>query len=397
MVQMSINSSHMKKTNASHILDLLSLQPMSRIEISRRTKLTRASVTILIDSMIQMGLVTEGDDKVAQSGRRVKELRIRANRYVCGGVYIDRDFVKIGLIDFSGKEIFSQNLHNISEYFTEDSIISYIINEFQNMLYYKGTGAELLGIGIITPGPINTKTGQILKPPHFERWWGVNIVKPFADRFSCPVFLEKNSNAMALAERRYFQHGRHENFMELYVGNGIGSGLILEGQLYDGGDISGVEIGHTSINFDGPPCDCGNTGCAEIYASLTNIVKYARTRDARFTNWKTIVQLAYFGVEEALNIIELEARYLSMLVVNCVNLLNVEAVILCGQITDNSEFLISLIQRFVDQRLFVNRQKSVEVLCSKGNFDNNILAAANIPIEAFLGRRKDVLSLWDAF
>lgn len=369
---------------------------MSRIEISRRTQLTRASATILIDNLLQMGLVAEGDDKVAQSGRRVKEVQLRADRYICGGISIDRDFIRIGLIDFGGREISSYNLKNIDEYSSKEAVL-YIMDEFQEMLRRKGNGVELLGIGIITPGAIDTNAGHILKPPNFERWWDVNIVTPFVERFSCPVFLEKNANAMALAERRYFQHGRHRNFMELYVGNGVGSGLILEGELYDGGSVSGVEIGHTSINFDGPMCSCGNNGCAELYASLPNIVKYANTQDARFTTWESIIQLANFGETKAEGIVELEAKYLAMLVVNSVNLLNVDAVILCGQIVHNAELLSSLIQRLVDQRLFVNRQHSVEVLCSKGDFDNNILAAANIPIEAFFGRRREVESLWNIF
>ncbi|MGB9679993.1 MAG: ROK family protein [Thermoanaerobacteraceae bacterium] len=136
--------------------------------------------------------------------------------------------------------------------------------------------SDLKGIGIGSPGPIDAKKGIIIDPPNLPGWNNINIVDILSDYFNLKVKLENDANAAAIAEHLFGAGRKTDNFVYITVSTGIGGGVIIDGKLYNGANSNAAEIGHHTINFEGPRCNCGNYGCFEAYASGTAIAKFAK-------------------------------------------------------------------------------------------------------------------------
>ena len=135
---------------------------------------------------------------------------------------------------------------------------------------------KILGLGIGAPGPLDPRTGKICYAPNL-RWQDFNLRDVLQDRLGIPVFLENDANLAALGECLYGAGQGNDDMVFITVSTGIGGGLILRGEIYDGAFGGAGEIGHLSVVPDGPLCSCGGQGCLEALASGWAIRRQART------------------------------------------------------------------------------------------------------------------------
>jgi glucokinase len=137
---------------------------------------------------------------------------------------------------------------------------------------------DLSGIGIGAPGSVDFERGMILHPPNLPGWEEVPVVALMRDRWQVPVRIDNDANCAALGEA-YFGAGRRvAHFVGITLGTGVGSGIIIDRKIYHGEKGYGGEFGHTSIDYNGPPCGCGNFGCIEAYLGNSYLVANARER-----------------------------------------------------------------------------------------------------------------------
>jgi glucokinase len=145
------------------------------------------------------------------------------------------------------------------------------------------TSGRADSVGLGSPGPINIVTGTLGELPNFPGWQQFPLRRALEIATGLDVYLDCDANAAALAEWKTGA-GRAENIRSmamLTLGTGVGSGLILEGKLWQGMVGMGGEIGHVSVDFDGPVCSCGGRGCLELYASATGIERATRSAAAK--------------------------------------------------------------------------------------------------------------------
>jgi len=136
--------------------------------------------------------------------------------------------------------------------------------------------AEIGGIGICAPGPLDPRTGVVLNPPNLPCWRDFPLAASVQKLYSVPVKVDNDANAAALAENRWGAgHGYHNVFYAT-IGTGIGTGIVFDGKIYHGRTGSAGEGGHVSIDYRGPVCYCGKPGCIEVYASGTGIARRVR-------------------------------------------------------------------------------------------------------------------------
>ena len=136
--------------------------------------------------------------------------------------------------------------------------------------------AEIGGIGICAPGPLDPRTGVVLNPPNLPCWRDFPLAASVQKLYSVPVKVDNDANAAALAENRWgAAHGYHNVFYAT-IGTGIGTGIVFDGKIYHGRTGSAGEGGHVSIDYRGPICYCGKPGCIEVYASGTGIARRVR-------------------------------------------------------------------------------------------------------------------------
>ena len=152
---------------------------------------------------------------------------------------------------------------------TEQSIIKVI----EELVKESGTGAgELAGIAAGAPGAVNEKDGVILYAPNLP-WKNYNIRSTFETRFGVPFFIGNDANTGILGEWKYGAGKGKSNVIGLFVGTGIGGGIIIDNKLFTGSRHVGAEVGHMTLNTEGPYCNCGQRGCLEAYASKIAITR----------------------------------------------------------------------------------------------------------------------------
>ena len=191
------------------------------------------------------------------------------------GIDIGGTKLAVGVSTAQGKLLSSERIPtNSSE--GPDRVLARLAEVCHRVIDKAGVKVDGAGVGCV--GPLDQKTGYVIDPVNLPGWKKVPLVDTLKHHLKMPVFLDNDANAAALGEHRFGAGRGMANMVYLTISTGIGGGIIINHQLYQGENGNAGELGHMSVNFAGRPCGCGNVGCIEAYASGTAIA--ARTREA---------------------------------------------------------------------------------------------------------------------
>ncbi len=394
-----------KRDNLSMILRLINMEGcISRIQLSRFTGLTKTTITNIINRLSLHNLVVEHGQQVnASKGRKPVLLSINKDAYNIIGIYLSRDNCVIVRTDLFGNIKARQGFEfELGD--SIDTVLSRIIRLTSKMA---NTDTDnILGIGIGSIGPIDMNRGIILEPPNFRNWKGVPIVSILKKHFPYPVFIDNDMNGCALAER-FLGHGKKiENFVYLGVTNGLGTGIVINGQLYRGQSGFAGEIGHTTVDLSGEKCPCGNYGCLELYISIPRIIEQIKTAllagtksiindicaDTDQVTWPMVVEGALQGDGLALSIIDKMSFYLSTGLTNILNTFDPQAVFLGNELSIAGDLLVDRLKAMIDQRIFANSYRKIKISISKFAKEAPIIGATAIVLEKlYTGQLNDTV------
>jgi glucokinase len=255
--------------------------------------------------------------------------------------------------------------------------------------------ARITGIGIGSTGPVDPFTGEIGEVNFFPTWRGENPVRDLAQIFQVPVAMENDADAAALAEAGWGAGKHKSRLIYVTIGTGIGSGLVLNGQLYRGVDRSHPEIGHHLIDPSGPNCACGFRGCWESLASGPAMVEWLLSQarpdypDRPSLTAKRIYELAAEGDEFACQAVERETRYLGLGLANLVTLFAPDAIVLGGSVMRSAHRSLEAMRRIIRESCrFVPFEKAELRLASLGE-DTNLIGAGRVWHYRFAAGRGD--------
>ena len=244
--------------------------------------------------------------------------------------------------------------------------------------------AQISGIGIGSTGPVFPLTGEIGDVNFFPQWNGQNPVKDLAEDFQVKVAMENDADAAALGEAGWGAGKNKTRLIYVTVGTGIGTGLILDGQLYRGVDSSHPEIGHHLIDPSGPLCLCGFHGCWESLAAGPAMSAWLeKEAPANYPHRgaltaKRICELAAAGDEWAKRVVDRETRYLGLGLANLVTLFTPDAIVLGGSVMNSANLFLAGIQKIIRESCrFVPFDKTEITLASLGE-DANLIGAARV-------------------
>lgn len=157
-----------------------------------------------------------------------------------------------------------------------ERVIPRIFAAIQRALDEAGvTLAQIAGIGVATPGPLNNQTGVIYSPPNLPGWNSVPLRDIFQKNYNLPIFIENDANAAGLGEYMFGAGRGSKDMIYLTISTGIGGGIIIDGKIIEGASGTAGELGHMTIDMHSKRCTCGNIGCLEYLASGTAIARYA--------------------------------------------------------------------------------------------------------------------------
>ena len=354
---------------------------ISRAELAKVTGLNPATVTHITRELIEQGLVEEAGLGRSRGGRPPSLLHIRTEAGYVVAVQLERRLIE-GMITDLGYKVIAQERVSASHMDHPAEItLQALLGLVRSLVTKSGLERrQILGIGISAPGPLDARAGVLLAPPNFPGWPSTPLRQIVRDAFGFPTFLDKNANACTLAEKWFGAAREMENFVYLLVDAGVGGGVFINGGIYRGNRDIASEIGHASIDFSGPRCDCGNYGCLELYASPQ--VAEERVRQAIRAGWQGLVtemaggcleevsfeliaQAAHQGDTMCLETLQGIAQALGAGIVNAVNLFDPEAVIIGGKISLVEDLIIGQLQDAVNERSLIGGSEPVPVIFSE--------------------------------
>jgi predicted NBD/HSP70 family sugar kinase len=306
-------------------------EPISRAEIARETELQRSTISAIVEDLTREGLIEEVGEGESTGGRRPTMLKLRAAGPIAVGVSITPTCTTIATSDLAGRVIDQQ------EFLTDpDKTLSQVIEVVRDFsVRYPGS---IEGVGLSLPGLVDPSTGNALYIPYFL-WRDLPISEMIATAVGLPVVIDNDANAMALAELWF---GRPEvtaarDFIMVLVAEGVGTGIIFDGQVYRGQRGAAGEFGHMVIGEHAPvPCSCGSDDCWEAFASeraaIARYRKLAGIANKNQITFKEVVDRALGGEENARIALVETARYLGVGISNLIIGFSPEAVVVGGEI-----------------------------------------------------------------
>lgn len=270
------------------------------------------------------------------------------------------------------------------------SVLNRIIETIENVLTEANvTINDVEAIGIGSPGPLDANKGIIITTPNLP-FKNYNVVKPIKDKFNIPVYLDNDANVAAIGEYMFGAGKGKENIVYFTVSTGIGGGAILNGNIYRGNTCNALEIGHSTVDPNGPRCNCGNLGCLEAVSSGTAIGK--RGAEAVSTNVETslrkyekvtsyeVFKEAEAGDEVSKDIIDNALNYLGIGVANAVAIFDPQMVIIGGGVTQVGDILLDKVRQVVNKRCFKNMAESCEIVPAGLGTDAGVIGAVALAI-----------------
>ncbi len=273
-----------------------------------------------------------------------------------------------------------------------ERVVEDILSRIQGFLHGFPSGEfEVIGGGFGIPGAIALDRGIISQSPNFPGWEDFDIRSRLQKGLRMPIFIENDANAFSLGEGWLGAARGVKDFCCLTLGTGVGGGIVLNGDIWHGTEGKAGEIGHMVIAVDGPPCHCGSRGCLEVFASGSAIRRMAieaieggeRTElvercgdEIKDITAKTVSESARGGDRLSRRVFQQMGMYLGVGLVNLVNLLNVQLMIIGGQVSEAWDLFIDSVREELEKRTVGSLGKGVRVEKARCGDDAGILGAA---------------------
>jgi len=330
-------------------------QPVSRAELSRQSGLQRSTVSAITEELISERWVKEGALGFLPRGRKPVHLHINEERAGIIGINIRPSGTTLALAALDTRFLARDTMP------TSDNPQAFLreLNRRIAKLRKSHSQINCEGIGIALPGRVDPKSGRLIFAPNLG-WDAVDLKAPIEKATGLPVQLENAANACALAE---LWSGRHDesvrNLAAVTVSEGIGVGLILNGQLITGASGLAGEFGHVTLDEDGPPCQCGNRGCWEVCGSNSAAVRYyaqsissgKSSRSASSLSFDDLLQLVRQGDARASAALDQMAHFLGAGLAMLVGGLAPDAIVIIGEVTGAWDLVGQIVERTLKARL----------------------------------------------
>lgn len=396
---------NVRNFNKHAALDLIRFaeRGISRADLADKMGLTRAAVTVIINELIKNGMILNTESRSTSSGRPPVVLEINPDQGLVAAVDIGAMHLSVALGDFSARI-----LEETEVPFRVDKGPKECLQEADNilkqLLQKRGLSASnLASVGVGVPGPVIAEKGIVMAPPIMPGWDRFPIRATLESQWGTSVTLNNDAELGALGEWAYGAGRGERNIAFIKVGSGIGAGLIINRQIYGGSTGSAGEIGHLTIDENGPLCACGNHGCLEAFAGGHAIASQARKIVAsgrrtllsekipELITARDVAEAARRGDLTAQEILKRSGTFIGIAIAGLINLFNPSIVIIGGGVAQVGDLLTTPIRQAVRERSLRASEHSVRIttamLGRRSSLMGALVQAINVGIHSMVERK----------
>ena len=240
----------------------------------------------------------------------------------------------------------------------------------------------VVAASIMVPGAVDSDKAVVVQAPNLPSLINFQLKAELQRRLGWPVFLENDANAAAVGEMWLGAARGCTDVVSVTLGTGVGGGVILKGRLWRGSHGSAGEIGHTTVDpFSGLKCKCGNTGCLELFASATAIVRMARELGMKESSAEEVYDAGLKGDKQALTVFTRFGMYLGIGLANLINLIDPQVIVITGGAVNGWDLFATEMYRQVEERAFRATAQQVRIARSECGDNAGLLGAARIAFQ----------------
>lgn len=367
---------------------------ISRADVSRATHLTRTTVSDLVSEWIDQGLLVEIGYGNPTGGKPPILISVNENGRQLISIDLSKDIFRGALVNLRGKVNSRVEIPAVG--LCGDEILTAVcslIDQLQAQAI-----APLLGIGISTPGVVDTHDGIVRSAVNLG-WSNYPLRHHLEARYSLPIYIANDSHIAALAEYTFGDVGQISNLVVIKVDQGIGSGIVLSGKIHYGDGFGAGEIGHLNVVENGRKCSCGNYGCLETVASTRALVQAAREYvlnhpDSFLANSvNSVEEISFHHVLDAfekgdrgVHLIILEAgKYLGSSIANLIGILDIHKLVISGDLVDFGEDLLEALRKEISAKVLSTMAAETKIVFSTLGSDHGILGTSALVLTNELG------------
>jgi predicted NBD/HSP70 family sugar kinase len=324
----------------------------SRAELARATGLARSTVSQRIDELLEGGLLVERGDGLSTGGRPPSRLVFDAASGVVLCADLGATHCRLAVSDLAC-DVLTERSGELEIAAGPETVLTWVQDTFDELLADAGRRrADVRGIGVGLPGPVEFAAGRAVSPPIMPGWDGVPVPDAFAGRFpGVPVLVDNDVNVMALGE--YWASWRHsiDDLLFVKVATGIGCGIITGGDLHRGADGTAGDLGHVQVSDAGDAlCRCGNRGCVEAVASGAAIAQQLRAQGVEANGSRDVVALVRAGEPQATALVRQAGRLVGEVLAGAVNFFNPAVIVIGGDVAHAHEQFFAGVREVVYRR-----------------------------------------------
>ncbi|HEX2092592.1 MAG TPA: ROK family transcriptional regulator [Longimicrobiaceae bacterium] len=366
-----------REVNRQIVLNLVrEHQPTSRADLARRMGVARGSVTPLVKELLADGLIYEGPMAETSRGRKPTLLYVRTRDRLAIGIDVRSSRTSVILSDFGGREI---AVEAFSTPLSPEELVAELVRRVRRLVETHGAVGGCEGIGLVVPGMVDRCTSVVLNAPTLG-WRDVDLRGALTAAMRLPVYIDRDAVACALAHMWLSQAGGDgvDNFVYMTVSDGVGTGLVVNGEVLRGYRSTAGEFGHVPLSLDGPLCACGARGCLEAYTS--NSATLARYLGRDLSSREAYAQVlgggvgitdliarAHSGDAAAASALRETGRFLGVGIANIINSISPARIVVGGEITAAWDLIEPLVQASIRERTLTAASAATPVVVEAGD------------------------------
>ncbi|MGW0364805.1 ROK family transcriptional regulator [Streptomyces sp. NPDC002990] len=333
---------------------------LTQAEIARATGLSAATVSNIVRELKDGGTVEVTD--TSAGGRRARSVSLSGDAGIVIGVDFGHTHLRVAVGNLA-----HQVLAEEAEPLDVDASWMDGFNRAEalvgQLIATVGVGPEkVIGVGLGVPGPIDVESGTLGSTAILPGWSGINPRMELSQRLGVPVYVDNDANLGALGELVWGSGRGVKDLAYIKVASGVGSGLVINGQIYRGPGGTAGEIGHITLDESGPVCRCGNRGCLETFAAARYVLPLLQGTHGPELTMERVVELARAGDPGCRRVITDVGRHIGSGVASLCNLLNPSRVVLGGSLAEAGELVLAPIRESVGRYAIPSAARQLSVL-----------------------------------